>query len=96
MRVTYNANTPQGAILAEAVDHLIKGRASLKRWADAADVATNTGGPRDFTKLEGGAFGADSGKGEDLWNQAISVRDLLNADDAGGLTNFLAVIDQGG
>lgn len=95
-RVTYNAETVQGKILAEAIDNLVQGRALLKRWSDAADVATNTGDPRDYTQLEGGAFGAEAGKGQDLYTTAISVRDLLNADDEGGLWTFLSQLDNGG
>lgn len=95
-RLTYDASTVQGKILAEAVDHLVQGRALLKRWADAADVATNTGQNRDYTQLEAGAFGALSGGGEALYNAANGVKNLLNDDDAGGLWSSLAQLDNGG
>jgi hypothetical protein len=95
-RIAYDAATVQGKILSEAVDHLVQGRALLKRWADAADVATNTGPERDYTQLEGGAFGAVSGGGQALYDAGNGIKTLLNDDDAGGLWSSLAQLDNGG
>ncbi len=93
-RVTYNSTTTHGALLAEAVNDLIEGRAKLLRVYTAADVASNAGTVP--TALEGGDFGADSGQGDDLWSMMGSIKGLLDADDAGGLAIFLSSLDNGG
>ncbi len=97
-RVTYDSSTVHGKLLAEAIDHLIRGREILARVKFAADVASNAGS--DTTKLEvgtptGGAFGAAAGQGADYWSQMVSIKSLLDADDAGGLAQFLASMDNG-
>ncbi len=93
-RVTYDSTTTHGALLAEAVNDLIQGRDKLGRVYRAADVASNAG--TSPTALEGGAFGAISGQGDDLWTMMGSIKGLLDADDAGGLATFLASLDNGG
>lgn len=93
-RISYDTETTQGKILAEAIDHLIKGRAALARWHAAADVASNAGS--SGAALEGGDFGAPAGEGDDLWTLAASIKSLLDGDDAGGLATFLASLDMGG
>ncbi len=93
-RVTYDATTVQGALLAEAINHIIVGRSILDRVEFAADVASNAG--QNTVALEGGAFGANPGEGGAYWSIMRSVKDLLDADDAGGLAQFLASLDNGG
>ncbi|MBN8995934.1 MAG: hypothetical protein J0H94_11975 [Rhizobiales bacterium] len=95
-RVDYDAGKVFGALLAESIDHIVKGRGGLKRWYDAADVATSTGGPRDFTKIENDAFGVSGGQGETVWNAVVSIKTLLDGQDAGGLATFTASLDNGG
>ena len=93
MRVEYDAKTVFGGILAEGVDHVIKGFQNIDRWYAAADTATSGQNGRDWSKLEGAPFGAAVGKGQDLWNALVSMRALLQD---GGVENFIAPLDNGG
>ncbi len=93
-RVTYDSATVHGALLAEAINDLIEGRAKLTRVKFAADIAS--GGGVTTTALEGGAFGAAAGQGASYWSQMVSIKTLLDAQDSGGLAQFMASLDNGG
>lgn len=93
-RSEYDASKPIGGLVASAIDDLKRGRDKLNRAYAAMDVATGTG--TDTTVLVGGNFGAaDTAAAADMWDNVLGVKTLLDADDAGGLTLYLASLDQG-
>lgn len=93
MRIEYNAGTVFGAMTQQAVSKIIRAQAEMARLHMAMDVATNVSpDPRDYTKLEGGVFGVEVGKGLDFWNTITSIKDLL----AQVAPVFLAQVDNGG
>lgn len=95
-RVPYTSDNtaPGGMLLADAINDLIQGREKLLRWYNAAVEATDAGTTK--ANLEGGHFGAAAGKGDEMWDQAVSIKTLIDGDDAGGLRAFLASLDNGG
>jgi hypothetical protein len=93
-RVTYDSNTVHGKLLAESINAIIRGRETLDRVIAAADVASNAG--TDTSVLEGGDFGAEIGQGQAYWDTTASIKGLLDADDPGGLAQFLSSLDNGG
>ena len=93
-RVTYDAATVHGKLLAESINAILRGRETLDRVIAAADVASNAG--TDTTVLEGGDFGAAPGEGQAYWDTARSIKTLLDAGDPGGLATFCSSLDNGG
>lgn len=90
MKYKYDTSTVFGGITASGVDSVIKGRDSLRRVKVAATTAI--GFPADFTKLENGDFGAESGQGEAWYNTMASALAALEAIPPA----FLEAIDMGG
>lgn len=97
MAVTYvkfDASKPIGAVLAESADKLREGRDLLNRAMAAINAATDAGTTKD--NLIGGDFGAlDSTNAALMWTAAVSVKTLLDGDDAGGLDMYVASLDKG-
>jgi hypothetical protein len=97
MSVTYvkfDASKPIGALLASAADKLIQGRDELNRAMEAINAATDAGTTKD--NLINGDFGAlDSANAALMWTAAVSVKTLLDGDDAGGLSLYLSSLDKG-
>lgn len=77
MKYSYATNTVFGGITAEGINGVIEGRNKLRRVKTAALVAL--GFPADYTKVEGGDFGAESGDGEGWFNTLSSALVALDA-----------------
>ena len=92
--VYYDTATPMGGLLSVAVNKLTEGRQLLDRWYEAANAATNAG--TAAMNLIGGDFGAvTSADATLMWAQAPTIKNLLDADDPGGLAIALGSLDQG-
>ncbi len=90
----YDASKPHGATLARAADLLRRGRDEMNRAMAAIEAATDAGTTKD--NLIGGDFGAlDSANAALMWTAAVSVKTLLDGDDAGGLSLYLSSLDKG-
>lgn len=94
MRVDYDSSAPMGALCQQGVNGLIEGRETLVRLRAAMAIASDNGA--DPAALEGGAFGAAVGQGDELWAAIVSITDLLTAADGGGYSAFLGSLDNGG
>ncbi len=91
-RVNYNHET-----IAEAVRCIIRGRQLLAQGALAIEVATNANEtPANLELAQSPFFGVESGKGSTYRTQVISIKNLIDAGDAGGLATFLSNLDNGG
>lgn len=89
-KISYNRASVFGGMTAEGVDSVIQGRDKLRRVQTAALVAI--GSPEDYTKLEGGDFGAAVGQGQAWFNTMSSALASLEAIPPA----FLEAIDMGG
>lgn len=93
-RYSYNAAAPLGSVLSISLDRLSTGRAELLRWYQAADTITNGG--TNKMALIGGDFGATlSADATLMWDQMSTIKNLLDAQDPGGLAAAIASGDKG-
>jgi hypothetical protein len=97
MAVTYaefDASKPHGGTIAKGADLIRRGRDLINRAYEAANAVTDAGTTKD--NLIAGDFGAvDSANAALLWTALSTVKNLLDADDAGGLSSSLASLDKG-
>lgn len=87
-RMKYDAASPHGKLMAEAVDAIIEARAKIARVKKAAESMSNGG---DFASVEL-ELGLDAGHGQDALYFLTSVDTALNGQP---LNDILAQLDQG-
>lgn len=89
-RLKYDAKSPHGQILAEAVDAIIEARSKVDRILKAVQ-SMSYGTPADYTQVEL-ELGLPAGKGQDLLYFAQSMSDALHAQP---LFDISGQLDQG-
>lgn len=87
-RVKYDAKSPHGQLLSEAMDSIIEARGKIDRTLKAAQQMSY-GSDWAAVELE---FGLDAGKGQDMLYFLQSTSDALNAQP---LLDITAQLDQG-
>lgn len=91
-RVTYDAKTAFGALLAEAVDGLVETTAKVDRIKRAMDaMALDAGSGPTWGRIES-EFGVTPGEGQTIYNL---VGDALQKLTAANVRTFTDRLDQG-
>lgn len=86
--IAVDPETPVGALIVQLAGDAQRVKALAKRIVDAAGT-TAQDPTTDWTRLEGGDFGAPSGKGEDVFGACNAILIALTTGDAGTAINRL-------